>query len=1437
LSAIRVLRAVALGLAGLGGIVVGLAGVGLGTEAGREVVVATALRVALSAVRGSVAVDSTAGGVYDGLVAFGVHVAGEDGRPLIDIPRLQVRYRVRDFLSRRIVLGELSLSGARVTLERLPGGRFNYQQVLRLGEGSGGGGPSLLVAFRNVTVDSLRVLIRTPRGDSTVMHERVIEVPRALLPYVRLSSPFPGERGIRLDVAALKASASEPALDIRDAQGSVEVRGDTIAFDLDRAELPGTQSTMRGRMWELARGPRVDLAFRADAFASRDLSALFGWLVPGLTGTGALTVRSESDSVLRVRGEQLDLTAASGGSIRGSFGARAGPGQDWATERLDVTTRDFDVAYLRGLLDTVPVDGRVTGRTRMDGPRTAVRQQIDWVFRDRRADSAETQIRGSGVIAFGGTEGIVFRKFQVEFARVALATVHVIAPSVELRGDVEGAGVLDGPWRNVTFTGLLAHIAGDLPVSHANGTIRLDTRSNTVGVWGALQFDSLQFDGVRPSYPQAVLAGAMAGDVHLAGYLDSLSLVVDLAGPGGALQGGGTVVLAAPRLGAHDLDVRFRRLTLEPLERRMHGTALNGTLTGDVEVDSLAPPVMDLALVLGPSLLGDARLDTVRAHVRVRDSVLLADTLELQTRGVAFVGRGGLGLTTARRDSLVLQVQADSMGSLAPLLLQLAGRDTAALAGDTLTGTVRGEVTLSGSLDRLSAAWSLDGPRLTWNGVHLRGTRTAGRFDAGGRGAIAAQLDVDSVLVGTRVFPDLVAAVVGRGDSLNWIALGGIGDAAGVRAGGIWFARSPDFVVRFDSLVLAAAADEWRLEPGATATVGDSAIALTGMTLATADGRSRATLRGAVPRAGSATVEGSIETLPLPDVWALLQRDTGAVAGQLSGTFQVGGRASAPEIKGSFSMRDAVFSEYRTPLVDGSIDYRARRLTGTLNTWRGGTRILTVELDLPLDLGFHAVERRRLPGPITVRGRADGVDLSLLSAMTPMVRRTEGRLSADLGITGTWETPWLTGSVEIQDGAATFPALGVRHQQIFGRLVLSGDTIRVDTLSAASGEGTAAVRGIVRLAELTRPVLDLSITADNFSALAIPDFLTLTTSGAVKLTGPVYGATLTGTGTIPRGVVHFADIVEKQIVNLEDTLGVLDSATAALIRKQGLGPSFESRFLDSLRIVGLGLTMGNDVHLRSTEADIFLSGQVTVGKVADHYRIDGTLQTPRGTYQLYLRPTPVRKAFTVTRGEVRYFGTPDLNAALDIDARHQLRGTRGEVVQVYVHLGGTILEPQLRLSSDVQPPLTDAEIISYLVLGAPSAEAASGEVGRYGLESITSLSSQISGSLGGQLIADLGIPLDFLEVRPQFGARGFEATEIAFGRQIGDRWFLTVSPRLCRKQAFTLQNVGGTLEFRVAQHWSLLASADPVRVCSLSGTGSYGAQLQLGIDVLWERRF
>jgi translocation and assembly module TamB len=662
-----------------------------------------------------------------------------------------------------------------------------------------------------------------------------------------------------------------------------------------------------------------------------------------------------------------------------------------------------------------------------------------------------------------------------------------------------------------------------------------------------------------------------------------------------------------------------------------------------------------------------------------------------------------------------------------------------------------------------------------------------------------------------------------------------------LRVGG-WLTPGDTAIVGIDSLVLQTADDEWRLAPGARVAVTPGSVRFGDARLGTRDGRAVITIAGGLPGREADSLSVSAEGIRMSDLWALLQYDPGSASGELSGTATVSGTAADPVVVLQFGMRDAVFNEYRIPQLDGTVHYSQQRVTGQISTWRGGTQIVGITITLPYDLSFRAIERRRLPGRLSVRGRADDVDLGLFSAVSPLIRQTEGRMTFDVGIEGTWDDPELSGFLDVRDGGVTLPALGVRHQRLHGHLTLRGDTIRVDTLSAMSGAGVASVSGVVRLEDLTDPQLDLRIRASNFRAMDIPDFLTLVTSGEVRLRGPVFGAALTGSGTIPRGTISFADIIGKNVVDLSDTLLTLDSATAAALRSGRLGPGFENRFLDSLRIRDLELTMGNDVHLRSTEADIFLSGRVLVQKETDRYRLDGTLQTPRGTYQLFVGPT-IRKQFTVTRGEVRYFGTPDLNAGLDIDARHQLRGQRGEAVTVFVHMGGTMLEPELRLTSDVQPPLTDEEIISYLVIGAPNVQTGR-SVGRYGVEeSFSTLAAQVSGQLSSQLMGDIGIPLDYLEIRPQFGLAGvetgqsgFRSIDIAIGRQISDRWFVKLNPRVCSKQAFTAQNLfAGSVEFRMSREWSLLASADPVEVCQVSAAGV--GRLQIGFDLLWEKRF
>jgi autotransporter translocation and assembly factor TamB len=637
----------------------------------------------------------------------------------------------------------------------------------------------------------------------------------------------------------------------------------------------------------------------------------------------------------------------------------------------------------------------------------------------------------------------------------------------------------------------------------------------------------------------------------------------------------------------------------------------------------------------------------------------------------------------------------------------------------------------------------------------------------------------------------------------------------------------------------------WLADSRATVVLDDSGLTFLDVNFRNLNGPGQVSLGGRWPFEGAGQLDGSLDGFTVADVLVLALANPDLASGELNGTVRLRGSARAPVIEVNLSMQDGAYRDFRAPYTQGILQYRDRRMTGDIELWRLSEQILKVTAELPVDLALTGTDRRRLPGPIRVRVQADSADLALFEAITPTVRDLDGTLDANFGIEGTWEDPELAGAISVRDGAATLPALGVRYEELNGRLALSGDTITVQDLSLRSGTGTARVEGFVRLEELTRPILSLGIRALDLDALDIPDFLTLTVSGDVALYGPMYEASLTGQGTATRGVLYFSDLLRKDIINLEDPL-FAEFVDTSLIRRQGLGAQVHSRFLDNLRIDSLRLEVGDEFWMRSRDANVQLAGAVFVNKVRDEYRLDGTLEARRGTYRLQLGLGNSRE-FTVTGGEIRYLGTPDLNADLDVDAEHEVRTTLGEDLKVFVNIGGTLYDPRLTLTSEIVTAsgpgrglaLSEPEIISYLLFGAPTLRGGASQSG-FGSRLVT---QQVFGALSGQieysLITDMGVPLDYLQIRPTTSLGGLSGFEAAFGKQfqvLGTTAFLSASPHFCSREAIRLESVGAGLEFRLNRQWLVSASVDPIRSCEI-GTAWTAPNYQFGADLFWEKRF
>ncbi|HXM38917.1 MAG TPA: translocation/assembly module TamB domain-containing protein [Gemmatimonadales bacterium] len=1433
----------------------------VGTRAGRTLLARVASAAVESAVSGTIEVGEVRGSLLTGVVLTDVRLFDPDTTLVAWLPRAELGYNPIDFAAGRIVFMEVRLDRPVINIVQHANGKTNFAELLRLDVKDtvkvnplGPAGPRSLILLRNVQITDGSLTLRLqdhgssndPRqeidhfGSDGRHRVRRFEHLNAQLAALRISAPQ--ERGVRIDILRLATESSDPRLSIADAAGRITIDGSTLDVDLSRVQFPGSRFSARGQV----RWPRDtvlwNLAMHADSATLSDIRFLDPRFPAGAVLHGDVAVRSHGARVLEIQLQPLDLTYG-GGRLTGRVTAYSAADSGLVALRQgDLVARDLSLELARPYLDTLPFAGRLTGRTIVDGPMSALKIETEWAFRDSLVSGwPETQIHGKGEVNVAG-KNLAFQPFEVAAAQVDLGTVRRLVPAFDLNGELDATGTLTGTLKNARFSGTLRHQDGARPPSIVRGVVALDSRSAILGVFADVHTDSLSLEGVTGNVRGFPLRGMLAGTIQMDGNLAALETHADLAmtGGGGSVRGDGTLLLGAPAYGARDFTLRAHDVNLKRWLVSGPPSRLAFTATGSVAGDSTAPPVGQLAVTLAPSLFVGTVIDSGAATLHFADRHIYVDSLRVQQPGLLTRGSGSLGFRRPEHGTLALAFDAGSLSVLDSLVTWIAGPGLAGPTPDeALKGSAQVRLTLDGALDSVAVAADAKVTDLTWRGWRLPAGRGHVAFQPGPNPRFDVEATLDSLGYGRLGFGAAGVQARGTRDSLTWFARSRVGDLGAFLAGGRYARPSggPLRLVGLDSLAVLLPGSVWFLERPAALAFGDSLLSIDTLSLKSAAGQGRFAIVGDLPGRGPINARVSLDSVPLTGVYALLQHDTVGVTGSVTATIAASGTRANPAYAGSFAFSDASFGSFRAPFMDGTVDYRQRRLNGQVHLWRSGQQILNVTAHLPLDLALAPVAQRQLADTLSVQARADSVDLGVLAAVTSTLRQVEGVFTADVGIGGTWNAPQLRGGLEIRNAAFTIPTLNVRYQAMNGRLSLHGDTIRFETLSARSERGRAEVGGFVRLDRLTKPLLGLTIAASEFKALDLKGYLSLTTSGEVSLTGPVFGAILTGRGTVTEGVLHFADLVNKRVVNLDEPW-VQDLIDTSLIRTQRLGPEFQSLFLDSLQIHDLRLTMGDDAWLRSNEANIQLTGSVLVNKVRGSYVLSGTLQAPRGTYRLVVGP--VTREFVVTQGTVRYFGTPDLDAELDIEARHVVHPLPGiapvsKDITVIAHIRGTLRLPKLTLEAEGQD-YSQTELISYLMFGKPSAELWGGQ----GAFARSAAASLLAGELERTFVSDLGVPIDYFEIRPGGSNNPLLGAQFAAGWQIGAKTFLVVNAGgFCQGEAIRVtNNLGAGLQFRLSPEWRTEASFEPLRNClGTQADRQRAVTRQIGLDVFWERRY
>src|SRR5436309_1834603 len=697
----------------------------VGTGAGRALLARVSEGALHQVFTGTMEIGDVHGSLLTGLTLSQVRLFDADTTLVAWLPEVIVSYNPFDFAAGRVVLFEFDLRRPVINIVQHPNGRLNIEELLRLGgPDKGPHRPAALILFRNVRITDGTVILRLQAkrpepGDSSLeiasddpngrLRVRRFEHLDARLSALQVSSPR--ERGIRIDISRLAMEGSDPVVRRVAVAGRLRVIGDSMDVRLARVRLPGSAlSDARGTVrWP--HGPLLfDLRLRADSATLEDFQFIDRRFA-GVSGAGVVSgdvrLRSHGERVLEVELDPLRL-AYGGGTVAGQLIAFSAADSGLVALRdADLDARDFDVEFARPFLDTLPFAGRLSGHTLATGPLAALALETDWSFRDSLVPGwPETRIRGKGEVNLKAADGMRFQPFAVE------------ASSIDL-----GTGTLNGPLRDGQFAGTLEHRDGARPPSALTGSVRLDTRSDALGIYADVTADSLSFDGLRGSFPTLPLQGAVTGPVKLAGPLGALETHVDLHSRGGDVRGDGTLMLDLPHYGAHDLQVTARDLDLAHwLGRVAPPSRLSFTVRGDVVGDSAVPPLGTVQAILEPSRLAGAGVDSGAVRVRFADRRLYVDSLRVAQSGLVTTGSGSLGWVRGTRGQLALDFDADSLNALDPLVGWLAGGAPDALndpGGEVaenapLAGSARLLLRLEGSLDSRGLEARASAERLAW---------------------------------------------------------------------------------------------------------------------------------------------------------------------------------------------------------------------------------------------------------------------------------------------------------------------------------------------------------------------------------------------------------------------------------------------------------------------------------------------------------------------------------------------------------------------------------------------------------------------------------------------------------------------------------------------------------------------------------------------------
>lgn len=758
---------------------------------------------------------------------------------------------------------------------------------------------------------------------------------------------------------------------------------------------------------------------------------------------------------------------------------------------------------------------------------------------------------------------------------------------------------------------------------------------------------------------------------------------------------------------------------LAQLYPKIHGNAKgSGVLRGLADASQLQLEVADLAgKVEGYDLKAAGKLDWGQQKLAAQNVVIQSGNNRLDVSGQA-----------TEPFDLKWKVDAKNLAN----------------AWKGLEGSLQGEGMLKGRLDQPEIQANLTGNKLRFQNyrvgaLDLQVKQTGERYDL--QGTLQALVSGDTQVKS--------AKFAGQGSITNHHLSAQISHDAGkvdFAANGGW--QNGQWHGTVQNLALRdTAAGNWDTAGAVTLTASDAAFNSTLICLVNRG--SRACGKPTWSKQAGFSITGELQQIPLVMLRQWLP-DTVSPSGAINADYHFEQRGGRPIANVGIRLPDSNVTVRGDNGKAETLQYSNARADINLND-----RHATVQAQA--DLNTYGQVRADGTVDLSPQDGKHRLNMHLTAAMPSIawmerfshqVENLQGKLDADLQITGLLSNPQVAGEARLSNAQVHLPEAGVNLEAINLTMQANGANHALITGSLRAGQGILNATGNLSLANLPNWQADVSLKGNNLKLMdsheaqiwVSPDLQLQVSPTRVAITGDVL---------IPETNISLREIPQGASVRSDDVIIVGRRAPA----KAQLSTPIKESPLDIQPDVTIAL--GEKVKFVGFGLDARLEGKFHVSRTRQDIVAEGVLNVLEGVYKAY------GQSLSIERGRLLFNGPLD-NPGLDVRA---IREVDNGDIKVGIALAGSLKKPESTLFST--PQQTQSDTLSYLLTGR-AMSGLSGDQSSLLVDAVTQLGVAGGDGLVQQLGGGLG--LDELGVHSKNG--NFEQSELALGKRLGPRLYV-----------------------------------------------------------------